>query len=117
MPNEPTTEASNPPSQVTPCGSYPATVCSADDITVLWSKRSAGDNPAKNERQERILDLWDAWLEEGGSNYEVECFVVPEMLNKLWALASSQNTPLEPRPSLGGRSAPSGCCVSESEKP
>jgi len=29
MANEPTTEASNPSSQATPCGSYPATVCSA----------------------------------------------------------------------------------------
>ena len=31
MANEQTTEASNPPSQATPCGSYPATVCSKSE--------------------------------------------------------------------------------------
>lgn len=32
MQNEPTAEASNPPSQATSCGSYPATVCSASEF-------------------------------------------------------------------------------------
>ena len=34
MANEPTTEASNPQSQATPCGSYPATVCSAPSLFI-----------------------------------------------------------------------------------
>ena len=38
MANEPATEASNPPSHATSCGSYPATVCSAPRIPKTHAK-------------------------------------------------------------------------------
>ena len=68
MANEPTTEASNPPSDATTCGSYPAAVCSAlaempnglpDKFDIIIGDREAYDaHPAavkENDARLRAL--------------------------------------------------------------
>lgn len=53
MANKTTTEASNPPSQATPCGSYPATVCSAS----VFQQEYLGMFPQESARDRWLIDL------------------------------------------------------------
>ena len=67
MTDEPTTEASNPPSPATSCGSYPATVCSASDLRTAaritrWIMQTA-------EEQIASLPWWRRWLESYPKEY------------------------------------------------
>ncbi len=57
------------------------------EICELWTQWRANEI-APNTRQLKILELWEAVLDEGDGDFDKEVIKIPNHLSKLWKLCS-----------------------------